>query len=228
MAAIAAAFSSAVAPASITPTMRASRCISARKLTPSALPRLPTTAIVPPRATNAMSAAAFLSISISTTTSAPAWPVPSSTARTTSSAEWSTARLAPASTTAARPAAVDAEPMIGVAPRKRASCTAARPTPPLAPCTNTDFPAAHPAAASARQAVRYDEPSAAPAASGTCAGSGTASASATRQCEAYVPVTLPASQTRAPGATRVTPSPTASTVPAPSLPGVHGSDGSFA
>jgi hypothetical protein len=37
---------------------------------------------------------------------------------------------------------------------------------------------------------------------------------------AYVPVTEPAVYTRSPGLNAVTPSPTASTVPAPSEPGV--------
>ena len=106
-----------------------------------------------------------------------------------------------------------------MAPAHAASCTPAIPTPPAAPVTRTRSPRASPPwVNSASWAVANT--SGKPPASGQPMAGGTAMAavsSTTATVACPPPPTSPI--TRSPGANRVTPSPTAVTVPASSMPG---------
>src|SRR4051812_42692824 len=108
------------------------------------------------------------------------------------------------------------------APRRAPSCTAARPTPPPAPSTTSSSPGCTRATeCNTWKAVRWATPKAAAAASSTPSGVLVNAVADTTISSAKAP-TSAEPKTRSPGATRSTPSPMASTVPANSLPGTNG------
>eukprot|EP00966_Prymnesium_polylepis_P068535 1592046-Prymnesium_polylepis.1 len=142
------------------------------------------------------------------------------------SSRWLTAACAPAARTTARPSAVPAVPTTWQ-PLATASCTAARPTAPDAPCTKILSPAlAEQREKRARYAVAHGTPTHAPCTKLTASGRGRTCSTSHRASSAYVPLTEPVVYTLLPtgGAPNVPP-PTAATMPAPSLPGVRGSVG---
>mmetsp|Transcript_1835 Transcript_1835/g.5798 ORF Transcript_1835/g.5798 Transcript_1835/m.5798 type:complete len:229 (-) Transcript_1835:360-1046(-) len=214
--------------ASMTPRTLASRAIRSRGVI-STSPRLPTMATRPRSASSLRSLPRLTLASISTMTLTPAPPVASATAVCSAAKSlWETARSAPKERTTSMPASVPAVPMMR-SPRATPNCTDARPTAPDAPLMSTHSPGLASATwKSARYAVRYGTPIAAPWRKSTDGGSRCTADCTAFVASAYVPEMEPLTYTRSPGAQRVTPAPMARTTPAPSLPGVYGGVGAFA
>ena len=111
------------------------------------------------------------------------------------------------------------------APCSAASCTVSDPIPPDAPFTSTLAPASDPRTRrSACSAVKPAIGIAAAASSSTASGIATACCSFMTTASAHAP-RLTSATTRSPTATDVTPSPTAATTPATSLPMIAGGFG---
>ncbi len=110
------------------------------------------------------------------------------------------------------------------APRRRASRTAAIPTPPAAACTSTLSPGFTSATSrSPYQAVRYADGTEAASAKLHPAGTRAITRRSAVAEEPIEPGSRP--NTRSPGARSVTPSPVSVTTPAPSIPSGTGSPG---